>query len=136
LARQGVQENAREALAKEALSVTESSAFAAAFGVNSRAEAPVVGEVLGMQVRGVVDRLVVEQSRVLVLDFKTDRPAPMDPNLTPQEYVLQLALYAEVLKQIFPKKALNCALLWTEAPRLMELSAAQLAGALADLRES
>jgi ATP-dependent exoDNAse (exonuclease V) beta subunit len=29
--------------------------------------------------RRIVDRLVVEDARVIVLDFKTDRPAPTDP---------------------------------------------------------
>jgi ATP-dependent helicase/nuclease subunit A len=33
-----------------------------------------------------------------------------------------MALYREVMREIFPNKAVRCALLWTEAPRLMELS--------------
>jgi ATP-dependent helicase/nuclease subunit A len=33
-----------------------------------------------------------------------------------------------VIRQIFPGKAVRCALLWTEAPRLMELSQTHMDG--------
>ena len=58
-----------------------------------------------------------------MLDFKTDRPAPKTPDATPETYMLQMALYRAVIGKIFPGKAVRCALLWTEAPRLMELPA-------------
>jgi ATP-dependent helicase/nuclease subunit A len=96
------------------------------FSLTSRAEAPIVGVVNGKAVRGVVDRLAVEKDRVLVLDFKTDRPAPTDAAAAPDSYVMQLALYREVLRKIFPGKAVSCALLWTEKPHLMELPDARL----------
>ena len=100
--------------------------FAAVFGPASRAEAPIIGVVKGQAVRGVVDRLTVDDNRVIVLDFKTDRPAPATADGAPGAYVLQLALYRDVLRQIFPGKAVHCALLWTEAPLLMELPEARL----------
>ena len=94
--------------------------------ITLRAEAPIVGEAAGKAVRGVVDRLVVDGARVIVLDFKTDRPAPTDAAKAPDAYVLQLALYREVLCKIFPGKRVSCALLWTEAPALMDLPEARL----------
>jgi ATP-dependent helicase/nuclease subunit A len=78
--------------------------------------------------------LAVDGDRVLVLDFKTDRPAPASAASAPRAYVLQLALYRDVLRTIFPKKTVRCALLWTEAPRLVELPEAQLDAALAELQ--
>ena len=39
---------------------------------------------------------------------------------------LQMALYREVMRKIFPGKVVSCALLWTEAPVLMELPQARL----------
>jgi ATP-dependent helicase/nuclease subunit A len=126
LTRQGVAEEEARAFVGEALGVINDARFAAVFGPKSRAEAPIVGEAAGKAVRGIVDRLVVEDARVIVLDFKTDRPAPTDAAKAPDGYVLQLALYREVLRKIFLGKKVQCALLWTEAPHLMELPETRL----------
>jgi ATP-dependent helicase/nuclease subunit A len=130
LERQGIAAEERPALVREAMSVITDARFASVFGAGSRGEAPIVGEVSGRSVRGVVDRLVVEAGRVLVIDFKTDRPAPREVADTPEDYVLQLALYRAVLAQIFPGRAVECALVWTEAPRLAALPGARLDAAL------
>ncbi|MBX3430830.1 MAG: double-strand break repair helicase AddA [Hyphomonadaceae bacterium] len=126
LKRQGVEEPEAEQFAREALGVINDARFAAVFSPESRAEAPIIGEVRGKAIRGVVDRLAVDKGRVLVLDFKTDRPAPTDPAAAPESYVMQLALYREVLRQIFPGRIVSCALLWTEKPHLMELPDSRL----------
>jgi ATP-dependent helicase/nuclease subunit A len=126
LARQGADAKESDDYAREALRVISDPAFAAVFGPASRAEAPIVGEAAGRDVRGVVDRLAVDDARVIVLDFKTDRPAPKDAESAPDSYALQLALYRAVLRKIFPGKTVSCALLWTEAPLLMELPEARL----------
>jgi ATP-dependent helicase/nuclease subunit A len=131
LTRQGVGRAEADALTREAQAVLNDARFAPVFGGMSRAEAPIIGEAAGKAVRGVVDRLVVDDARVIVLDFKTDRPAPRDPADAPEAYVLQMALYRAVLAQIFPGKAIACALLWTEAPALMELPQGRLDAALA-----
>jgi len=136
LARQGAEENEIEAYAREALTVIGDERFAAAFGPHSRAEAPIVGQAAGKAVRGVVDRLAIEANRVLVLDFKTDRPAPAHAEKAPRAYVLQLALYRDVLRKIFPSKDVASALLWTEAPVLMPLPDALLDAALAEFQRS
>jgi ATP-dependent helicase/nuclease subunit A len=130
LKRQGVGEDDARVFAQEALNVLGDARFASVFGPLSRAEAPIVGEAAGRPVRGVVDRLVVETNRIVILDFKTDRPAPIDPALAPAQYVLQLALYREVLSQIFPGRTVSCALLWTEAPHLMDLPESRLTDVL------
>lgn len=131
LKRQDATDEESAVLAAEALSVIADARFAPVFGPKSRAEAPIIGEIDGKAVRGVVDRLVVDDDRVIVLDFKTDRPAPTDPDKTSETYVLQMALYQEVLRRIFPDKAVSCALLWTEAPHLMDLPQGRLDAAFA-----
>ena len=118
-------------LAREAMAVLHDARFAPVFGPGSRAEAPIIGEAAGKAVRGVVDRLVVNDAHVMVLDFKTDRPAPSDPARIPEAYAVQMALYRAVLERIFPGRAVSCALLWTEAPALMELPSERLDAAFA-----
>jgi ATP-dependent helicase/nuclease subunit A len=134
LVRQGVETKEADTFAGEALRVIGEPRFAAVFSASSRAETPIVGEAAGLAVRGVVDRLVVDAERVIVLDYKTDRPSPRDAASVPESYVLQLALYREVLRGVFPSKPVVCALLWTETPHLMELPAARLDAALEQLR--
>jgi ATP-dependent helicase/nuclease subunit A len=136
LKRQGAEESDIDAYAREALAVIGDARFAAAFGPQSRAEAPIVGEAAGKSVRGVVDRLAIDGDRVLVLDFKTDRPAPQKVENAPDDYVLQLALYRDVLRRIFPGKTVECALLWTEAPLLMALPDTRLDAALQQFQRS
>ena len=96
---------------------------------------PIVGRLkLGdktARVSGQVDRLAVTQASVLIADFKTDRPAPRRIEDVPPAYVRQLALYRAVLKNLYPDKPVRAALIWTEVPDLMELSAAALDDALA-----
>ncbi|MBS0384678.1 MAG: UvrD-helicase domain-containing protein, partial [Proteobacteria bacterium] len=130
LARQGVGEADAALFAREALSVINDARFAPLFGPGSRPEQPIIGEVDGRYVRGIVDRLAVDNERVMILDYKTDRPAPESADKAPDAYVLQLALYRSVLRKIFPRRAVTCALLWTETPHLMTLPDARLDAAL------
>jgi ATP-dependent helicase/nuclease subunit A len=46
--------------------------------------------------------------------------------------VRQLALYRAVLTKLYPDRPVRAALIWTEVPDLMELSAEVLNKALAD----
>jgi ATP-dependent helicase/nuclease subunit A len=131
LARQGALEEEALAYAQEAMRIIDDKRFGALFAPMSRAEAPIVGTAAGRPVRGVVDRLAVDGARVLVLDYKTDRPAPREAARAPQAYVTQLSLYREVLRAVFPGKQVVCALLWTEQPLLMELAPTQLDEAFA-----
>jgi ATP-dependent helicase/nuclease subunit A len=117
---------AREQLAAEALGVMIEPAFASLFGPESRAEVPVVGVVGDTAVAGQVDRLVVLPDSVLVLDFKTHRRPPANESQVPEMYLRQMALYRALLAGAFPGRAVRCALLWTEGPRIMELSDAAL----------
>jgi ATP-dependent helicase/nuclease subunit A len=134
LKRQAATDDEIEAYAREAMSILNDPRFAMLFGPMSRAEAPIVGMAGTRPVRGVVDRLAVDDERVMVLDYKTDRPAPTKSADAPLAYVTQLALYREVLRALFPGKRVDCALLWTERPLLMELAPTQLDAAFAQFR--
>ena len=73
-------------------------------------------------VAGQVDRLAVAADRVSVLDYKTHRPPPEAESDVPEIYLRQMALYRALLARAFPGRAVTCALLWTDGPRIMELS--------------
>jgi len=134
LTRQGVSEADAALFTREASAVINDARFAPLFGANSRSEQPIIGDVDGRSVRGIVDRLAIDNERVMILDYKTDRPAPENPDKAPDAYVVQLALYRNVLRKIFPGRTVTCALLWTETPRLMALPDARLDAALHALK--
>lgn len=121
-------------LIADVMRVLDDARFGALFGPGSRAEVPIVGlvEIDGetRRVNGQVDRLVVTADWVLIADYKTNRPAPRSLPEVPPQYVRQLALYRAVLTKLYPGKAARCALIWTEAIDLMELSAEALTHAL------
>jgi ATP-dependent helicase/nuclease subunit A len=125
----------REIVAEQVMLVLDDSRFYELYGANSRAEVPIVGRIqIGgktVQVSGQIDRLAVTQEAVLIGDFKTNRPAPRRFEDVPPAYVTQLALYRAVLTKLYPGKLVRCALIWTEVPDLMELSAEALNAALA-----
>jgi ATP-dependent helicase/nuclease subunit A len=84
-------------------------------------------------VNGQIDRIVVTDKDILVVDFKTDRVVPKTPNEVAKTYVGQLATYRALLKPLFPLKPIRCALLWTDGPRLMEIPGEALDAAIAAL---
>jgi ATP-dependent helicase/nuclease subunit A len=126
----------REALAEGVLALLADSRFAAVFAEGSRAEVSIVGrlERLGRQpslVSGQIDRLVVTPAEVLIVDFKTNHAPPGTAAEAPRGYVRQLALYRAVVGKLYPQRAVRAALLWTETPELMEISAPALDAELA-----
>jgi ATP-dependent helicase/nuclease subunit A len=123
-------------LAERVLGVIEDPRFAAVFAAGSRAEVSIVGRLALPEqpqalVSGQIDRLVVTDTEVLIIDFKTNHEPPTSLAGVPQAYVRQLALYRAVLGQLYPGRAVRAALLWTETPELMELSASALDAELA-----
>ncbi len=114
----------------EVLQVLQAPALAPLFGPGSRAEVPLAGLVetaAGPQaIAGQVDRLLVEQETVSLVDFKSQRPAPERAEDVPSLYLKQMAAYRALLARIYPGRAIRSYLLWTDQPRLMQLSDALL----------
>lgn len=134
----GWSEAERQALAESTLALIADSRFAAVFAPGSRAEVPIVGRLerpggRPALVSGQIDRLVVTQREVLIVDFKTNHAPPTDPAEAPKGYVRQLALYRAVLGRLYPQLAVRAALLWTETTELMEISAPALEAELASI---
>ncbi|MFZ2869364.1 PD-(D/E)XK nuclease family protein, partial [Zavarzinia sp.] len=123
----------RDGLAAETLAVLDHGEFGAVFGPGSRPEVPIAALLGTTSVLGQIDRLVVLPDKVLIVDFKTDRPSPSDWRMVASGYLRQLALYRAAVSRLFPGKPVEAALLWTETPRLMPIPGAILDASLADL---
>ena len=68
--------DAQAEIAAEVLAVIGDPRFAPLFGPGSRAEVPLSGEIGGQLITGQIDRLLVSEGEVTVLDYKSDRPVP------------------------------------------------------------
>ena len=71
---------------------------------------------------GQVDRLLVTEDAVTVIDFKTNRPPPETEDQVAPVYLRQMASYREVLRRVYPDRPVHAVLLWTAGPKLMSLS--------------
>lgn len=121
----------REEIAAAALAVLADPQFAELFGPGSEAEVALAGTVRGLPITGRIDRLLVTETRVLVADFKTNRPAPARIEDADETYFAQLGAYAALLAEIYPGRAIEAALIWTEGPRLMPVPTELMEQALA-----
>jgi ATP-dependent helicase/nuclease subunit A len=127
----------REEMAAAAFGVLEDARFADVFGLGSRAEVSVAGGAsklpAELKISGRVDRLVVTPDRVLVVDYKTNRPSPARIEDADPAYLSQMAVYAAVLAEVFPDRPIEAAIVWTDGPKLMAVPEKVMASALARL---
>ena len=128
----------REEMIGAAFAVLNDDRFAPVFGEGSRAEVALTGSAPGLPrgvtISGRIDRLVITPERVLVVDYKSNRPAPDRIEAADPAYVLQLAVYVAVLRRLYPDRAVEAALVWTDGPRLMAVPAEMMDAALANAR--
>jgi len=129
LERRSITGSKAKALADRVIGIIEHPDYAAYFGETGLAEIPMVAD-LGEKglLAGQVDRIVVTDTEVLILDYKSDRSPPKEVSGVPPAYIAQLAAYRSGLAWMFPEKSVTAALLWTEIPRLMIIPADLLAG--------
>jgi ATP-dependent helicase/nuclease subunit A len=122
----------RVTLLGNVIAILEDPRFGAVFGPGSRAETAVAAEIPARDggapvvISGQIDRLIVTPGEIVALDFKTGAFVPARAELIPPAHIAQMAAYCLVLARLFPGKPVRAALLWTSAPRLMEIPAKAL----------
>ena len=106
----------------EVTSLIENKEFGIVFSANSQAEVPIMGEVGGKIISGQIDRLIITDKKIIVVDYKTNRQVPKTINDVPPAYISQLAAYKSLLKKIYPQKDIETFLLWTNIACMMKIS--------------
>jgi ATP-dependent helicase/nuclease subunit A len=115
-------EGLRTEIAEAACAIIGDTAFAELFGPTSLAEAPIAATLEdGRVIAGTVDRLLVSDTTVRVIDFKTGSRVPASAADVPRGHIAQMTAYAEALRVIFPGRTVEAALLYTAGPRLIAL---------------
>lgn len=110
----------------ETLALLGDPALAPLFGPGSRAEVPLVAQAGGRVISARIDRLLVTEIEVLIVDFKTNRPPPERLEDVHPGYLAQMAGYRRALMDLYPDRPVRCALIWTMGARLMALPDALL----------
>jgi ATP-dependent helicase/nuclease subunit A len=112
----------RHEIADQVCCVLSDPRFAALFGPGSLGEAPLAATLPdGRVIAGTADRLLIENDRISVLDFKTGR-VPASEVEIPAAHRAQMQAYTEALRVIFPDRSVRAALLYTAGPQLFDLT--------------
>jgi ATP-dependent helicase/nuclease subunit A len=112
---------ARAEIVDQVCGIISDSRFSALFGDGSFGEAPLAATLSdGRVIAGTVDRLLVEDAQISVIDFKTGRVPASDADI-PNAHRAQMQAYADALQVIFPGRRISASLLYTAGPKLIEL---------------
>ncbi|MCG6883685.1 MAG: double-strand break repair helicase AddA [Silicimonas sp.] len=76
---------------------------------------------IGKRISGAIDRLVIDGTSVLAVDFKSNAITPDTPEATPEGILRQMGAYLEALETLYPGKEIDVAILWTTTGALMPL---------------
>ncbi len=128
----------RGAIVDASLAALALPALAPLFGETSRAEVAIAGAIsrdgkTALPFSGRIDRLAIAPDAVYVADFKSGA-RPRGGN--PPAYVAQLALYRAALEPLYPSRPVRAFLVWLTGAEAIEIAAAELDAALANLSAS
>ncbi|KZL19393.1 ATP-dependent helicase/nuclease subunit A [Pseudovibrio axinellae] len=116
----------KERLLKDVFSTLNNPEFAELFSTDGRAEVPIQGVLTGedgkpVEIYGLIDRLLVNDEEVIILDLKTNAIVPHNAREVSENYVAQLAIYRKLLSELYPERTIRALLLYTSGPRLIEI---------------
>ncbi|MEO0654324.1 MAG: double-strand break repair helicase AddA [Pseudomonadota bacterium] len=76
----------------------------------------------GARIHGAIDRLLIDDTRILAVDFKTNAVVPKTETEVPVGLLRQMGAYRAALTQIYPDRPVETAILWTATADLMPIS--------------
>ncbi|MGB5866035.1 MAG: double-strand break repair helicase AddA [Sulfitobacter sp.] len=98
---------------REANAVLDNPALKEIFAPSALAEVAITADLGNQRMFGVIDRLLVNDARVLAVDFKTNRTVPTTPEECPEGLLRQMGAYDHALRAIYPDRIIETAILWT-----------------------
>ncbi len=136
----GWSEQQRSSTLNSVMRILDDPQFQSIFLPGSRSEVALAGHLTVngrlRAVSGKIDRIVVGDKAVQIIDYKTNRSPPRNVRQIPADYIAQIAIYAELLGQIYPERKISAGLLFTETPEMFEIPETVMAEALERLAVS
>ena len=117
-------------LIKKLLTLIDLPAFAPLFDKDALVEVPINGRLNGIGIAGQIDRLFIDDKRIILADFKTGQP---HENAIPRNYLHQMALYDGLLQKIYPGRDIDCWLVWVDTLDYQPIDRDARAQALVDI---
>jgi ATP-dependent helicase/nuclease subunit A len=102
----------------ETITCLKNPEFAQIFSENSMVEVPVMGEVDGKMLSGKIDRMIITDEKVIIVDYKTNRKIADVNSQTHNKYRRQLLSYKQLMQKIYPQKAIETIILWSAENKL------------------
>jgi ATP-dependent helicase/nuclease subunit A len=111
----------------EVMTILKDKRLRALFSPLAQTECAIIGYLAdGRLVSGQIDRMIIQNKTIQILDYKTNRPSPQDIENIPKNYIQQLRAYAELMAHIYPDHQIETGLLWTDQARFMMIPSAYL----------
>ena len=110
-----------EPLMEAVQAVLDDPALGWLFGPGTLAEVGFSVPWNGQVLAGSIDRLVVADDVVTVIDYKSNAVVPATPQAVPEGYLRQLGAYAQAMAALYPGRRVEVAILWTATAQLMRL---------------
>ncbi|MDA9054275.1 double-strand break repair helicase AddA [Alphaproteobacteria bacterium] len=117
-------------LIEKLLTLIDLPAFAPLFSKDALVEVPINGRLNGIGIAGQIDRLFIDDKRIILADFKTGQPRE---NAIPRSYLHQMALYDGLLQKIYPGRDIECWLVWVDTLDYQPIGRDAREQALADI---
>ncbi|MDQ7070103.1 MAG: double-strand break repair helicase AddA [Rhodobacterales bacterium] len=109
---------------REARKVLSSQDLEHLFTTDALAEVSVTANIVelsGRRIHGAIDRLLITDNSILIVDFKSNAVVPKSAQDCPDGLLRQMGAYAAALANIYPDHKIETALLWTRTATLMPL---------------
>jgi len=110
-----------ESIINEVISVFDNPDLSFLFSTNSKSEIAITGNYKNHIVSGQIDRLVITDDAVYIVDYKTSRKPPETIEKIPHNYIRQIALYKNSIADIYKDKEIICYFLWTHSLKLQKI---------------
>ena len=111
---------AQTALA-EVLRVLQTPTLTHIFAPDALTEVAITADLGVRRLYGVIDKLLINDTRVLAVDFKSNRTVPDSADACPEGLLRQMGAYAHALHAIYPNHIIETAIIWTHTATLMPL---------------
>ncbi|MDG1424284.1 MAG: double-strand break repair helicase AddA [Paracoccaceae bacterium] len=126
-------------LMREATDVIQNPDLGFLFSPEALSEVGISGQLSPQhteQMNGVIDRLLVRDDDVWVVDFKTNAKVPKTPSEVPVGLLRQLGAYATAIARLYPNQNVKPAILWTKTAQLMPISYTAVAAEISQVELS
>lgn len=110
--------------------VLDAPALAHLWTCDALKEVDITAQVGDIRFHGAIDRLLIGDTKITAIDYKSNRLVPETSEQTPEGILRQMAAYAAGLKEVFPNHEIEVAVLWTQTATLMSIPPKLIAEAL------